>query len=394
MQYYDQIRETLDKINSNIEEFNKLVNAKPPLYKDIVDPSNQVKFINTLTDEYLLISRFKESLADYVIKYKSAKQSFVNTSVHKDRVDDSIDERTNLTRSKISSDSLFITKFDMVTNNDLSEDSQMEETQNIRDQQETQDPQETRESKESDKSPIDPRTASINIPEIPSCNIEITTVSKLSDMKPAFYYYNGVEKVNGQILSPGVYMCFNKDVYARCPFPMTVSSFADSVKTKSIRCKYKTLEKCTYNKKQQALKYNNDVCECYFTHIGEKYVKTNYIPLSVQNYGNPSMLMNDVKKIELNDIKYLLLYGMTDLFNVFVWLDYKNKSNQNKSNQNKSIQSKSYQNKSNPNSQNSQNSQSKNYHNENEHNQKIKHSQQTPQSNQIVTVFDKLDIYT
>lgn len=359
MQYYDQIRETLDKINSNIEEFNKLVTAKPPLYKDIVDPSNQVKFINTLTDEYLLISRFKESLADHIIKYKSTKQSFLNTSVNRD----SIDERTNLTSSKISSDSLFITKFDMVKDNDLSEGSHIEDTKktrDMRDTRDTRDSQQTRDTRESKES-NDTCTAIINIPEIPSCNIEITTVSKLSDIKPAFYYYNGVEKVNGQTLSPGVYMCFNKDVYARCPFPMTVSSFADSVKTKSIRCKYKTLEKCTYNKKQQALKYNNDVCECYFTHIGEKYVKTNYIPLSVQNYGNPSMLMSDVKKIELNDIKYLLLYGMTDLFNVFVWLDYKNKSNQNKNSQNKS-------------------------------GQKIKQSPQV--NNHIVTVFDRLDIYT
>jgi hypothetical protein len=39
-------------------------------------------------------------------------------------------------------------------------------------------------------------------------------------------------------------------------------------------------------------------------------------------FGHPPELLNDIPKIEISDVRSILLYGLNDIFSAIVWLDF------------------------------------------------------------------------
>jgi hypothetical protein len=61
--------------------------------------------------------------------------------------------------------------------------------------------------------------------------------------------------------------------------------------------------------------------ECTFAHPGSQLIKIGHISRcpSLPRFGNKDTLYDDLKKIKPNDIRTLMFYAFTDLFNVSLW---------------------------------------------------------------------------
>lgn len=161
------------------------------------------------------------------------------------------------------------------------------------------------------------------IPEI-GYYLKINVVSKLSDIKPMFHYYNNE---NDKKNKPGVYCSIIPDIYIKVPFPTLIDSTKDYNRIRSVKCKNKTKSECKKKHQMFSKLHNIKVRECNYAHKDEKMIKIGYSSRcsSLPQFGNPQTLIKDIKHVNIEDIKNVLMYGLNDLFSSYVWFEYNNK---------------------------------------------------------------------
>ena len=149
-------------------------------------------------------------------------------------------------------------------------------------------------------------------------NIKLNVVNNLKDIPVALYYYEG-DKVN----SKGIYINVLDNNIIKVPFPEIVSS-KETDRKHSIRCKFENKIECNNQRERMAKKHGGSVRVCNFAHSSDLMIKLGInarCPNSPQ-YGNPSTVKEDIKNINMADIKNLLLYGINDLALAAIWMNY------------------------------------------------------------------------
>jgi hypothetical protein len=149
--------------------------------------------------------------------------------------------------------------------------------------------------------------------------MKLPIVSDVKKIQPMFCWFKG-----DSTYQPGIYCCICPGVYTKVPFPETIDSTKEYNKGRSIRCKYKSKVLCDDQRSKMAKYHESQVRICNFAHVGEKIVKIGYPSrcASVPSFGNPATLTNDIKIIDLDSIKNILLYGLSDTFISAVYFDY------------------------------------------------------------------------
>ena len=148
--------------------------------------------------------------------------------------------------------------------------------------------------------------------------MRIPVIQDMKQVQPMLYYYKGNEYEHG------VYCSILPTIYTRIPFPEIIDSTKDFNRDRSIRCKYKTRSLCDDQRNKMAKYHKSTTRSCNFAHDGETLVKIGYPSrcASISNFGNPRTLSQDIKIIEIDDIKNILMYGLNDIITAAIWFDY------------------------------------------------------------------------
>jgi hypothetical protein len=157
------------------------------------------------------------------------------------------------------------------------------------------------------------------IPEI-GYYIKLNTVCELNEIPPMFYYYNNTQdKIN----PPGMYCTITPGVHVKIPFATIVDSTKEYSRGRSIRCKYITKTMCDDQRSKMAKYHNSQVRTCNFAHTGDEITKIGYASRcsSVPRFGDSKHLTNDIKSVNISDIKNIMLYGLNDMLAIMIWLD-------------------------------------------------------------------------
>lgn len=144
-------------------------------------------------------------------------------------------------------------------------------------------------------------------------------VSSLDDLQSAIAWYVG-DKTHRS----GIYIRLLENMFVRIPFPDVIDGAHNFARTKTIKCKYETEDKCLENRRFLANKFKTELRECLFAHHGEPYTKvgTNFRCPALPRIGNHANLKSDIDAIKANDIKPLLMYALSDLLTCVIWHDF------------------------------------------------------------------------
>lgn len=155
-------------------------------------------------------------------------------------------------------------------------------------------------------------------------NYKIPVINDLKELPSSLYWYNG-DKTN----KSGIYICITKNVFVQVPFPNVVDGMIDSNKTRSIKCKYNTIEECLKIRQELSVLYNSEIRECKFAHTSEQYVKVGNIfrCMNLPRFGNHLFLKQDLDYILDDDIKNVLMYSLSDLLLSSIWFQHNKKNN-------------------------------------------------------------------
>lgn len=158
------------------------------------------------------------------------------------------------------------------------------------------------------------------IPDI-GYRLKINTTDKLQSIPQMFKYYNNK---NDKDNPPGVYCCIVPNVYIRVQFPSVIDSTKEYSRVKTIRCKYHDKLTCDDQRKKMANYHRSTLRTCNYAHKGDTIVKIGYPSRCsrLPRFGNPQTLGKDIKIIGINEIKNILMYGLSDLISAAVWFDY------------------------------------------------------------------------
>jgi hypothetical protein len=176
------------------------------------------------------------------------------------------------------------------------------------------------ETKTAETKPVDKVPERVLINEV-GYNLKLPIVKNIKHIPPALHYY----KNEGADLYPtGIYCNLGNNVIARVPFPFVTDSTKDYSRDHSIRCKYRTKAECTEQRDKMAKFHNSHMRTCNFAHEGDKIIKIGYPSRcnAVPNYGNPQTMAVDIKRVSFDDVKVILLYGLSDVVSSVIWLDH------------------------------------------------------------------------
>ena len=158
---------------------------------------------------------------------------------------------------------------------------------------------------------IQPQHNRVFIKEI-NYHLRLPQVTNLKQIPPMFYLYK-----------TDIYCCISPNVYLQIPFSEMIDS-TDHNRARSIKCKYKTKSSCSEQRNRMAKYHNTTTRTCNFAHSGEEIIRIGYPSrcASIPSFGNPATLTKDITNIDIDDIKNILLYGLSDCFTAAIWLDY------------------------------------------------------------------------
>ena len=162
--------------------------------------------------------------------------------------------------------------------------------------------------------PLKEDVQKILIPDI-GYHLKVPVVADVKDIPHAFYYCKNLN---------GLYMRLPNNNIVKIPFPEVVDSRKEYDRKHSIRCKYHSKQECDIQRKKMARSYNSTLRICNFGHDGDKIIKIGFPARcpSVPNFGNPTTMSTDIKNVTEDDVKNLLLYGLSDFISGVVWLDH------------------------------------------------------------------------
>ena len=164
--------------------------------------------------------------------------------------------------------------------------------------------------------PLKESIQKILVPEV-GYNLKIPVVADIKDIPNALYYCKNAN---------GLFMRLPNNNILKMPFPETVDSRKEYDRKHSIRCKYHTKQECDSQRKKMARSYNSTLRVCNFAHEGDRIIKIGYPSRcpNMPSFGNPQTMASDIKQVSEDDVKNLLLYGLSDFMACVIWLDYAN----------------------------------------------------------------------
>lgn len=147
-------------------------------------------------------------------------------------------------------------------------------------------------------------------------NVPVT--NNLLEIPPMFYYFTGNSKYPA-----GLYTSPTQNMFVKVPFPIVIDSTKDYSKFRSIRCKYKTRVACDEQRTKMAKYHLSDVRQCNFAHTGEKIIKIGYPSRcsEIPSFGNPDTFQQNYPEIDKEQLKSIMLYGISDLISVALTVD-------------------------------------------------------------------------
>lgn len=157
--------------------------------------------------------------------------------------------------------------------------------------------------------------------------LKLPVVTDIKQIPPALYYFkeDDNKKTNKKTKNrTGIYINLGNGNYARIPFPEIVDSKKEYDRKHSIRCKYISKKDCDDQRYKMSKYHNTQIRTCNFAHTGDQIIKIGYPSRcpSVPNYGTPETFSDDIKNINMNDAKNLLMNGLNDVMSSVIWFDY------------------------------------------------------------------------
>lgn len=154
-------------------------------------------------------------------------------------------------------------------------------------------------------------------------NCKIPIINKLNEMPSALYWYKG-DQTNPE----GIYTCLSRKFYIQVPFPNVIDGTKDFNRTCSIKCKYNTEQECLKIRKDLADRFNSELRDCKFAHIGDKYTKvgTLFRCPNIPRFGSHVFLDDDLENLPDYDMKMMLMYSLSDILLGALWFQ-KQKNN-------------------------------------------------------------------
>jgi hypothetical protein len=155
----------------------------------------------------------------------------------------------------------------------------------------------------------------VNLPK----EIRVKLIPHLDDLEPALGWYPGDRNHK-----EGIYIRLPENLFIRIPFPDVIDGTQNFNRSKTIKCKYESLEQCEENRQYLSGKFNTDVRECLFAHKGDNYSKvgTNFHCPSNPRFGNHAHLKEDIENLKVDGIKPVLMYALSDILMCYLWNDY------------------------------------------------------------------------
>lgn len=150
---------------------------------------------------------------------------------------------------------------------------------------------------------------------IPDFAVSIPIIQDLNLIEPAFVWYCGDSKNK-----EGVYMSLDKMII-QVPFPDLIAKNSPNFKFHSMPCKNNTYAECSRKLKEVARVKGTLVRQCTYTHIGEKYYKigSDFRAPGLTQFGSHKTLAQDIKDVQLFDIKNILMNASSDLLLIKLW---------------------------------------------------------------------------
>ena len=150
----------------------------------------------------------------------------------------------------------------------------------------------------------------------PDFPYKLPKINNLNDLPNSIYYYEG-DNIN----ISGIYTKINNTII-RIPFPDSIDYNSDKNKKNTILCKNITSSSC----KKFRIDYNSDnlnyVYNCNFLHKGDRFKKINNFTRTPNNsrFGKHLFLNEDLSYMPYREIQPILLYSLSDLVLVDLWL--------------------------------------------------------------------------
>jgi len=137
--------------------------------------------------------------------------------------------------------------------------------------------------------------------------------NSLDDVGEMFKFYHD----DNSKTPSGIYCSINS-VKVRLRFP-TIIDPNSICKDRTITCMYITKEKCESNNEYKKIRN----FKCKFSHVGDKINIVGNISKCTKkcSIGNYDTLMTDLKLLNINDIKKILYYGLSDVFTAYMWFE-------------------------------------------------------------------------
>lgn len=160
-----------------------------------------------------------------------------------------------------------------------------------------------------------------HINNIPIPPIHMPIVTNITDIKPAIYYWTG-----DTTYPSGLYISIYEGCYIQIPFPNVIDGTKNNTREGSIQCKYKTIKQCVEARKALSAKYQTNIRPCNFAHAGDRYLKigTNYRCPSNPSLGYHNTFCEDIHKVNMSDIRVMLMYSLSDLLISTIWCQNQN----------------------------------------------------------------------
>lgn len=153
---------------------------------------------------------------------------------------------------------------------------------------------------------------------VPNFSITLPVINNLKELKPSFVWYIGNSRNK-----EGIYMSLGK-VLIQVPFPDLISKNSPNFKYHSMPCKNHTVDECRRKLEEIARIKKTEIRTCTYAHIGENYYKigSDFRAPLLPQFGSHDSLDQDLKNVQLFDIKNILMNATSDLLLIKLWADH------------------------------------------------------------------------
>ncbi len=119
----------------------------------------------------------------------------------------------------------------------------------------------------------------------------------------------------------GLYMRLTHNVICKVPFPNLYTADNREFKKKSVKCRFNDQDMCANYRRQMARINRTQIYPCTFAHCGEKFNRVGFgARCKVASFGNHESLSEDLARVQLEDIKHMLMNALNDLLLINMWL--------------------------------------------------------------------------